>query len=48
MYAVLRQFDNENPDIIFGEAFSRDGIGEAIMNRLMKAAGGRVIHQDMF
>ncbi len=45
MYGVLRQFDHEGPDIIYGEAFPHTGIGEAIMNRLLKAAGGRVIKE---
>ena len=48
MYGVLRQFDKEQPDVIFGEVFSEDGIGQAIMNRLKKAAGGRIIKQDKF
>ena len=45
MYGVLRQFDHEKPDVIFGEAFPHDGIGEAIMNRLLKAASGRIIKE---
>ena len=45
MYAVLRQFDHERPDVIFGEAFPREGIGEAIMNRLLKAANGKIIKE---
>ena len=48
MYGVLRQFDKEQPDLIFGEVFLEDGIGQAIMNRLKKAAGGRIITQDEF
>ena len=48
MYGVLRQFDKEQPDLIFGEVFSEDGIGQAIMNRLKKAAGGRIVKQDKF
>ncbi len=48
MYGVLRQFDKEQPDLIFGEVFSEKGIGQAIMNRLKKAAGGRIIQQDKF
>ena len=48
MYGVLRQFDKEQPDLIFGEVFSEEGIGIAIMNRLKKAAGGRIVKQDKF
>ncbi len=48
MYGVLRQFDKEQPDLIFGEVYPEAGIGIAIMNRLKKAAGGRIIKQDKF
>lgn len=46
MYGVLREFDHEGPDVIFGEAYPHEGIGEAIMNRLLKAASGRIIKED--
>ena len=39
LYRVLREFDEENIDIIYSESFAAQGIGEAIMNRLEKAAG---------
>lgn len=42
LYAVLREFDEENVDYILSEPFSDDGIGNAIMNRLLKAAGYRI------
>ena len=45
MYGVLRRFDHEGPDVIYGEAFPYDGIGEAIMNRLLKAASGRIVKE---
>ena len=38
LYNALRQFNNENIDIIFCEVFPREGIGHAIMNRLSKAS----------
>lgn len=41
LYDCLRQFDEVNVDIIFAETFSKEGIGEAIMNRLEKAAQNR-------
>lgn len=44
LYAILRDFDEENVDYIFSESFSGDGIGNAIMNRLLKAAGHHIIH----
>ncbi len=43
LYAVLREFDDEQVDVIYSEAFATDGIGNAIMNRLLKAAGHHVI-----
>ncbi|WP_400162244.1 L-threonylcarbamoyladenylate synthase [Brevibacillus sp. TJ4] len=43
LYAVLRQFDDANVQFIVSEAFSRDGLGMAVMNRLEKAAGGRIL-----
>ncbi len=43
LFAVLREFDDEKADIILSEAFSKEGIGHALMNRLLKAAGHRVI-----
>jgi len=39
LYAILREFDEENIDYAFSESFSEEGIGLAIMNRLYKAAG---------
>ncbi|ADC49446.1 sua5/yciO/yrdC/ywlC family protein [Alkalihalophilus pseudofirmus OF4] len=43
LYEALRQFDQENVDVIYSETFPNEGVGAAIMNRLEKAAGGRVI-----
>ncbi len=39
LYAVLREFDEEEVSVIFSESFAAQGIGKAIMNRLEKAAG---------
>ena len=39
LYAVLREFDDLKVDFIFSESFSEDHLGQAIMNRLSKAAG---------
>lgn len=38
LYATLRQFDRCNVDLIVSETFPHAGIGEAVMNRLAKAA----------
>lgn len=43
LFAVLREFDDENVVRIYSESFSSQGLGQAIMNRLLKAAGHRVI-----
>ncbi|MGM0875103.1 MAG: L-threonylcarbamoyladenylate synthase [Bacillota bacterium] len=43
LYDVLRKFDEEEIDIILSESFPQAGIGEAIMNRLLKAAGNQVV-----
>jgi len=41
LYATLRQCDRLNLDAIVAEGFTEAGIGEALMNRLRKAANGR-------
>jgi L-threonylcarbamoyladenylate synthase len=43
LYAALRQFDEQGITSIWAEAYPVDGIGTALMNRLVKAAGGRVV-----
>ena len=43
LYGILREFDAEEVDYIYSESFSKDGIGTAVMNRLLKAAGHHVI-----
>ncbi len=43
LYRVLREFDDEKVEVIYAEAFDDSGIGQAIMNRLLKAAGYRII-----
>jgi L-threonylcarbamoyladenylate synthase len=43
LYDVLRLFDQRDVEVIFSEMFPSAGMGEAIMNRLMKAAGNQVI-----
>lgn len=41
LYDSLRQFDEANVDMIFAETYPKEGIGQAIMNRLEKAAQNR-------
>ena len=43
LYAILREFDQQEVDIIYSESFSSSGIGQAIMNRMLKAAGHQII-----
>ena len=43
LYRVLREFDEEDVSYIYSEAFKAEGIGDAIMNRLSKAAGHHTI-----
>lgn len=45
LYDALRQFDDVYVDIIYSEVFPEAGIGQAIMNRLFKAAGQQMIEQ---
>lgn len=42
IYSVLRDFDLKEVDVIYSETFYSRGLGEAIMNRLTKAAGYKV------
>ena len=43
LFAVLREFDDQKVDCIFSESFSKDRLGQAIMNRLCKAAGYHIV-----
>ena len=43
LYGVLREFDDLGADVIYSESFPGDQIGQAIMNRLTKAAGYHII-----
>lgn len=42
LYAALRTFDHRGVEVIFSESFPEDEKSEAIMNRLLKAAGQRI------
>lgn len=44
MYKILRECDKLDVDVIYSESFKTPRIGQAIMNRLLKAAGYQVIH----
>ncbi len=42
LYRILREFDDEDVEVIYSESFEESGIGQAIMNRLLKAAGHHI------
>ncbi|MHA2857465.1 L-threonylcarbamoyladenylate synthase [Paenibacillus lautus] len=44
LYAGLRRFDEEGATFILAEACPDQGLGAAVMNRLLKAAGHHIIH----
>jgi L-threonylcarbamoyladenylate synthase len=43
LYENLRLFDERGVQVIYSEAFETPQMGQAIMNRLLKAAGHKVI-----
>ena len=46
LYEVLRDFDSCNVSAIYSEAFFTPRMGQAIMNRLLKAAGHKIINVE--
>lgn len=46
LYGILRRFDELEVDEIYSESFMSSGFGQAIMNRLLKAAGHHVIEAE--
>lgn len=44
LYGILRDFDEEEADCIYSESFETPKLGMAIMNRLLKAAGHKIIN----
>lgn len=43
LYSILREFDESDAEIIYSESFSEGAMGSAIMNRLLKAAGHKIM-----
>ena len=43
LYAVLREFDELHAEYIYTESFADNRFGQAIMNRMLKAAGYQVV-----
>ncbi len=46
LYAALREFDDLGVDVIYSESFPGGEHGQAIMNRLLKAAGHQVLEAE--
>ncbi len=44
LYGILREFDESDAKVIYSESFEEGAFGNAIMNRLLKAAGHKIIH----
>ena len=44
LYGILREFDESDAQVIYSESFEEGAMGSAIMNRLLKAAGHKIIH----
>ncbi|MGL5512854.1 MAG: Sua5 family C-terminal domain-containing protein, partial [Sporomusa sp.] len=45
LYTALRSFDGRAVDVIYAEGIAEQGLGLAVMNRLRKAAGYRIIRE---
>lgn len=43
LFSSLRKCDEECVRLIYSEGFGSEGLGEAVMNRLLKASGNRVV-----
>lgn len=43
LYGILREFDELHTQYIYSESFADNNLGQAIMNRLLKAAGYHII-----
>ncbi len=46
LFSSLRIMDSRGVDMIYSEEFDTPGLGEAIMNRLIRAAGSREVDAD--
>ncbi len=46
LYHMLREFDSLGAEVIYTESFAGEGLGTAIMNRLIRAAGHRVLSAE--
>ena len=46
LFSILREFDDRGIEVILAETVDEDGVGLAIMNRMIKAAGYDIIQAD--
>lgn len=46
LFSILRKMDTQQVDVIYCESFARENLGQAIMNRLLKAAGYQIIYVE--
>lgn len=46
LYRILREFDESSVDVIYSESFEEGALGSAIMNRMLKAAGHKIIQLE--
>lgn len=44
LFSALRKFDDLDVEVVFAEALPLGGAGDAVMNRLYRSAGGRIIN----
>ena len=45
LYTAIRSFDDSAVDVIYAEGIAEEGLGLAIMNRLRKASGYRIVKE---
>jgi L-threonylcarbamoyladenylate synthase len=43
LFGALREFDAAGVDVIFARALKAEGVDDAVMNRMFRAAGGTVL-----
>lgn len=43
LFALLREFDEAGVDVLYSESFFEEGLGDAIMNRMLKASGYQLV-----
>lgn len=46
LFGLLREFDEENVDVIIAEGIPLEGLGLAVMNRLRKASGYNIVKAE--